>query len=144
MIANVLRVCSKTTSSSSSGGDHAGTNGYSGDGNDVTAEESAAGGEREDVMEIKWLFLNDMYKLFDSSADNRRILLQQSVWQDWLLDTGYLRPSNGYERKCQEIIYDMFHKLLYHAIKLEWGGWRVWVDTLAIIHAKVSARKQLG
>ena len=28
--------------------------------------------------------------------------------------------------------------LLHHAIKFEYGGWRVWVDTLAIVHSKVS------
>lgn len=28
--------------------------------------------------------------------------------------------------------------LLHHAIKHEYGGWRVWVDTLAIVHSKVS------
>ena len=27
--------------------------------------------------------------------------------------------------------------LLHHAIKFEYGGWRVWVDTLAIVHSKV-------
>lgn len=27
--------------------------------------------------------------------------------------------------------------LLHHAIKHEYGGWRVWVDTLAIVHSKV-------
>lgn len=29
--------------------------------------------------------------------------------------------------------------LLHHAIKYEFGGWRVWVDTLAIVHSKVRA-----
>ena len=28
--------------------------------------------------------------------------------------------------------------LLHHAVKYEFGGWRVWVDTLAIVHSKVS------
>ena len=30
--------------------------------------------------------------------------------------------------------------LLHHAIKFEYGGWRVWVDTLAIVHSKVSKK----
>ena len=34
-------------------------------------------------------------------------------------------------------VYDMFSILLYHAIRHEYGGWRVWVDTLAIAHSKV-------
>ena len=32
----------------------------------------------------------------------------------------------------------LLRMLLHHAIKYEYGGWRVWVDTLAIVHSKVS------
>lgn len=35
-------------------------------------------------------------------------------------------------------VYSLFRSLLHHAIKYEYGGWRVWVDTLAIVHSKVS------
>ena len=35
-------------------------------------------------------------------------------------------------------MYSLFRSLLHHAIKYEYGGWRVWVDTLAIVHSKVS------
>ena len=35
-------------------------------------------------------------------------------------------------------MYFVFRMLLHHAIKYEFGGWRVWVDTLAIVHSKVS------
>ncbi len=35
------------------------------------------------------------------------------------------------------MVYAIFRILLYHAIKYEWGGWRVWVDTLSITHSKV-------
>ena len=31
----------------------------------------------------------------------------------------------------------LFRMLLHHAVKYEFGGWRVWVDTLAIVHSKV-------
>ncbi|ETN81401.1 hypothetical protein NECAME_08530 [Necator americanus] len=37
-----------------------------------------------------------------------------------------------------ELVYEMFAILLHHAIRYEYGGWRVWVDTLAIAHSKVS------
>lgn len=37
------------------------------------------------------------------------------------------------------MVYAIFRILLYHAIKYEWGGWRVWVDTLSITHSKVSS-----
>jgi len=36
------------------------------------------------------------------------------------------------------MVYSLFRMLLHHAIKYEYGGWRVWVDTLAIVHSKVS------
>uniref|UniRef100_H2YT40 BEACH domain-containing protein n=1 Tax=Ciona savignyi TaxID=51511 RepID=H2YT40_CIOSA len=94
------------------------------------------------TMELKLTYLNDLLLLFQMSRDNRRILLQQSVWQDWMLELGYLKPCSVQERDCQELIYSIFKVLLYHAIKLEWGGWRVWVDTLAIVHSKVSKDKQ--
>lgn len=38
-----------------------------------------------DVIKMKMVFLNDLVKLFESSKENRRVLLQQSVWQDWLV-----------------------------------------------------------
>ncbi|TMS07463.1 Neurobeachin [Larimichthys crocea] len=42
------------------------------------------------------------------------------------------------EQKITEMVYNIFRILLYHAIKYEWGGWRVWVDTLSIAHSKVT------
>lgn len=66
-------------------------------------------------------------------------LLQCSVWQDWMFSLGYINPKNPEEQKITEMVYNIFRILLYHAIKYEWGGWRVWVDTLSIAHSKVSA-----
>lgn len=67
-----------------------------------------------------------------------RCLLQCSVWQDWMFSLGYINPKNSEEQKITEMVYNIFRILLYHAIKYEWGGWRVWVDTLSIAHSKVS------
>lgn len=64
-------------------------------------------------------------------------LLQCSVWQDWMFSLGYINPKNPEEQKITEMVYNIFRILLYHAIKYEWGGWRVWVDTLSIAHSKV-------
>ena len=50
----------------------------------------------------------------------------------------YINPKNSDEQKITEMVYNIFRILLYHAIKYEWGGWRVWVDTLSIAHSKVS------
>uniref|UniRef100_A0A674NGX2 Neurobeachin n=1 Tax=Takifugu rubripes TaxID=31033 RepID=A0A674NGX2_TAKRU len=91
-----------------------------------------------ELMEVRRLFLSDMIKLFSNSRENRRCLLQCSVWQDWMLSLSYLNPKNPDEQKITEMVYNIFRILLYHAIKHEWGGWRVWVDTLSIAHSKVT------
>uniref|UniRef100_A0A4W5N7Z2 DUF4704 domain-containing protein n=1 Tax=Hucho hucho TaxID=62062 RepID=A0A4W5N7Z2_9TELE len=91
-----------------------------------------------ELMEVKTLFLSDMIKLFSSSRENRRCLLQCSVWQDWMFSLGYVNPKSPEEQKIAEMVYNIFRILLYHAIKYEWGGWRVWVDTLSIAHSKVT------
>ncbi|KAK1792795.1 hypothetical protein P4O66_012708 [Electrophorus voltai] len=89
-------------------------------------------------MEVRRLFLSDMIKLFNNSRENRRSLLQCSVWQEWMLSLCFINPKNSEEQKITEMVYAVFRILLYHAIKYEWGGWRVWVDTLSITHSKVT------
>uniref|UniRef100_A0A8C5G7W0 Neurobeachin n=1 Tax=Gouania willdenowi TaxID=441366 RepID=A0A8C5G7W0_GOUWI len=91
-----------------------------------------------ELMEVRRLFLSDMIKLFSNSRENRRCLLQCSVWQDWMLSLCYINPKNCEEQKITEMVYNIFRILLYHAVKYEWGGWRVWVDTLSIAHSKVT------
>ena len=49
----------------------------------------------------------------------------------------YIHPKNAEEQKTSDMVYSLFRMLLHHAIKHEYGGWRVWVDTLAIVHSKV-------
>ncbi len=34
-------------------------------------------------------------------------------------------------------MFELLKILLYHAIKYEYGGWRVWIDTLSILHGRV-------
>jgi neurobeachin len=60
-----------------------------------------------------------------------------SVWQEWLISLAYILPENREEEEITELVFEIFAILLYHAIRLEYGGWRVWVDTLAIAHSKV-------
>ncbi|KAG2456941.1 NBEA protein, partial [Polypterus senegalus] len=96
-----------------------------------------------------------IYKLLASKSESIRVqalkvlgyflkhlghkcLLQCSVWQDWMFSLGYINPKNPEEQKITEMVYNIFRILLYHAIKYEWGGWRVWVDTLSIAHSKVT------
>ncbi|KAM9314187.1 lipopolysaccharide-responsive and beige-like anchor protein isoform 2-T2 [Pholidichthys leucotaenia] len=89
-------------------------------------------------MEVRRVFLSDMIKLFNNSRENRRSLLQCSVWQEWMLSLCFINPRSNEEQKITEMVYAVFRILLYHAIKYEWGGWRVWVDTLSITHSKVA------
>ena len=49
----------------------------------------------------------------------------------------YIHPKNAEEAKISDMVFALFRMLLHHAIKFEYGGWRVWVDTLAIVHSKV-------
>merc|ERR1712203_620098 len=91
-----------------------------------------------DLEEVKKLFLSDMTLLCNNNRENRRTVLQMSVWQEWLISLAYIHPKNAEEQKISDMVFALFRMLLHHAIKFEFGGWRVWVDTLAIVHSKVS------
>uniref|UniRef100_A0A336M010 CSON009290 protein n=1 Tax=Culicoides sonorensis TaxID=179676 RepID=A0A336M010_CULSO len=90
------------------------------------------------LLEVKKLFLTDLMILCNNNRDNRRTVLQMSVWQEWLISLAYIHPKSLDEHNISDLIYSLFRMLLHHAIKYEFGGWRVWVDTLAIVHSKVS------
>ena len=77
------------------------------------------------------------YILYFVHSENRRTVLQMSVWQEWLISMAYIHPKNAEEAKISDMVFALFKMLLHHAIKFEYGGWRVWVDTLAIVHSKV-------
>ena len=61
-----------------------------------------------------------------------------SVWQDWLVSLAYIHPKNGEEQKVSDMVFALFRMLLHYGIKYEPAGWRVWVDTMSIVHSKVS------
>ncbi|KAM3722837.1 putative neurobeachin [Dirofilaria immitis] len=91
-----------------------------------------------ELMKVKRIFLEDLLRMCEQSRENRRTILQMSVWQEWLISLAYIFPKNEDEAGISELVYRIFAQLLFHAIYLEYGGWRVWVDTLAIAHSKVS------
>lgn len=73
----------------------------------------------EDKSTIKDLFINDLWSLLINNRENRRLVLQMSVWQHWLI--------NLIESKNDLItnqILAIFRILLFHAVKHEYGGWR--------------------
>ena len=94
--------------------------------------------QSEQVLEVKELFLSDLTSLCRETKENRRTVLQMSVWQDWLFSMAYIYPQNESERKITGLVMSLFQNLLHHAMKHEYGGWRVWIDTLAILHSKCS------
>ncbi|OUC41076.1 hypothetical protein D917_03649 [Trichinella nativa] len=85
--------------------------------------------QNTEVLEVKKVFLTDLIHI---------IILQMSVWQDWLISLTSLEPNTEAEMHIRSLVYHLFAILLHHAIKLEYGGWRVWIDTMAIIHSKGS------
>ncbi|KAJ8919586.1 hypothetical protein NQ315_002208 [Exocentrus adspersus] len=89
--------------------------------------------QTEQLLDVKKLFLSDMTLLCNNNRENRRTVLQMSVWQEWLIAMAYIHPKNTEEQKLSDMVYSLFRMLLHHAIKYEYGGWRVWVDTLAIV-----------
>lgn len=91
-----------------------------------------------ELMEVKKMFLSDLTIMCNNNKENRRTLLQMSVWQEWLFNMAYIYPQNVDEQKITDMVMSLFRMLLHHAIKFEYGGWRVWVDTLAILHSKVA------
>lgn len=60
-----------------------------------------------------------------------------------MLGLAYIYPKTDEEKRITEMVYSVLKMLLHHAMKYEWGGWRVWVDTLSIIHSKVGAERGL-
>lgn len=100
--------------------------------------------QSEHLLEVKKLFLSDMTLLCNNNRENRRTVLQMSVWQEWLIAMAYIHPKTTEEQKISDMVYSLFRMLLHHAIKHEYGGWRVWVDTLAIVHSKVSVDNLAG
>lgn len=89
------------------------------------------------ILQVKQDFLQNLLRMCANSRENRRTILQMSVWQEWLISLAYFFPKNDDEAVITELVYNVFCHLLFHAIYLEYGGWRVWVDTLAIAHSKV-------
>ena len=69
--------------------------------------------------------------------NEHRTILQMSVWQDWLFQLAYIYPRDEFEKSVTDMVMSLFRQLLYHGLKYEHGGWRVLIDTLAIIHSKV-------
>uniref|UniRef100_A0A336KVB2 CSON000785 protein n=1 Tax=Culicoides sonorensis TaxID=179676 RepID=A0A336KVB2_CULSO len=47
---------------------------------------------------VKKLFLTDLMILCNNNRDNRRTVLQMSVWQEWLISLAYIHPKSFIRR----------------------------------------------
>lgn len=74
----------------------------------------------------------------NNGRENRRIVLQMSVWQEFLIGLAHIYPADQDEFEITSLVFKAFKILLHHAIKFEYGGWRVWIDTLSILHSRVA------
>ncbi|XP_066920240.1 lipopolysaccharide-responsive and beige-like anchor protein, partial [Clytia hemisphaerica] len=92
--------------------------------------------QRDEVKELTLVFLSDLTILLNSNNDNKRLLLQLMCWQDWLFSLSDFDPNK--ESKISDSVFSIIKMLLSYAIQHEKEGWRVWVDTLSILHSKIS------
>lgn len=60
-----------------------------------------------------------------------------SVWQEYLLGLAHVYPSDERQTEITDRVFELLKILLHHAITVEFGGWRVWIDTLSILHGRV-------
>ncbi|CAF0718488.1 unnamed protein product [Brachionus calyciflorus] len=104
----------------------------------ITSLIRNAPAKSKQVNIIKKQFLNDLIALCNNGKENRRIILQMSVWQELLIGLAHVYPSDPDEFEITNLVFKTFKILLHHAIKYEYGGWRVWIDTLSILHSRVS------
>ncbi|CAK5099766.1 unnamed protein product [Meloidogyne enterolobii] len=97
--------------------------------------------ESSETLRVKKIFLQDLKRHCKACSENKRIILQMSVWQEWLISLSYIYPENEEQKNVSELVFQLFSILSFHAIRFKKDGWRVWVDTMAIAHSKVSWQK---
>ncbi|KAF7257255.1 hypothetical protein EG68_05654, partial [Paragonimus skrjabini miyazakii] len=83
---------------------------------------------------VKQIFLQHLIALCTRNLHNRRTILQVSVWQDCILKLTTFYPTSEPETLSLACVLNLFRLLLFHAIRYEQDGWRVWTDTLALLH----------
>ncbi|CAF1301308.1 unnamed protein product [Rotaria sp. Silwood1] len=77
------------------------------------------------LYDIKLRFLDDLVLLAFASRENRRTILQMSVWQDYLFGLAYVYPAQEIQFEITDRVFDLLKILLHHTIKYEYGGWRI-------------------
>ncbi|CAH8549945.1 unnamed protein product [Dicrocoelium dendriticum] len=82
---------------------------------------------------VKQLFLRHLLSLCLGNGGNRRSLLQLSVWQSYILRLSPCYPTTEYEANVLASVLRLLRCLVFHAIRYERDGWRVWLDTMALV-----------
>ncbi|TGZ55258.1 hypothetical protein CRM22_010440 [Opisthorchis felineus] len=91
---------------------------------------------------IKQTFLRHLIALCGENATNRRTLLQLSLWQDCIFQLTPFYPASENEAVLLACVMKILRVLLFHAIRYERDGWRVWIDTLALLHLWLEKTKK--
>ncbi|KIH60652.1 hypothetical protein ANCDUO_09093, partial [Ancylostoma duodenale] len=61
--------------------------------------------ESNELMRVKKAFLLDIINMCRDGKDNRRTILQMSVWQEWLISISYVFPKSE-----EEVSWERFRK----------------------------------
>ncbi|XP_028409384.1 neurobeachin-like [Dendronephthya gigantea] len=91
-------------------------------------------------IDIKRVFLSDLMLLLNHNHSNCRYFLQISCWQDFLLSLAKFEPESKEQVKTTDTVFSLIRLLLHHALQHEAEGWRIFVDTLAILHGQIFNR----
>ncbi|BHF59417.1 protein kinase A binding [Sparganum proliferum] len=91
-----------------------------------------------ELLQVRQTFLEHLLSLCINHDENRRAILQMSVWQDWVIGLASLFPTTRQNSFATATVMEILRVLLYHALRYEYGGWRVWIDTLAILHSRIA------
>ncbi|CAH8523852.1 unnamed protein product [Schistosoma turkestanicum] len=103
----------------------------------VIAHLIAQSEQTNEILTIKDTFIQHLFVFCTQNPYNKKIILQLSVWQDWLLRLVPLYPNNKINANFLVKILHLIRILLIYGICHEYGSWQVLVDTLALIHLHI-------
>ncbi|KAL1229487.1 putative neurobeachin [Trichinella spiralis] len=75
--------------------------------------------QNTEVLEVKKVFLTDLIHMCTNSSENRRIILQMSVWQDWLISLTSLEPNT--EAECIFAVWFIISLQFYYITRSNWN-----------------------
>eukprot|EP01135_Chromosphaera_perkinsii_P000139 Nk52_evm35s32 gene=Nk52_evmTU35s32 len=102
--------------------------------------------EPASMASITQQVLSDLVILLNHERDNRRAFLEMVGWQTWLLNIlrknevaiEDAKDAEVNNRIC-ELAFTLFRIVLYHALRYEKDGWKVWLETVSLIRNDFTA-----